>query len=64
MKRSYVRNPDEIVLEDVKMWHYETMTEGSAVWMGIYTNDGKIYHMTITGHNLQVHYRDETPDNE
>ena len=25
-----VKNPDEIVLEDVKMVHYETMEEGGA----------------------------------
>ena len=41
----FVKNPDEIILEDVKMVHYETMEEGRAVWLGIYMNDGKMYHM-------------------
>lgn len=61
MSRFRVKNPDEIILEDVKMWHYESMSN-NAVWMGVYLNDGKMYHMTITGHNLQVHYSEETPD--
>ena len=56
----FTKNPDEIVLEDVKMVHYETMEEGRAVWIGIYTNDGKIYHMNIGGDNLRVYYSDET----
>ncbi|CAF34116.1 Hypothetical-Protein / belonging to T4-LIKE GC: 797 [Synechococcus phage S-PM2] len=38
----FTKNPDEIVLEDVRLFHYETMEEGRHVWMGIYTNDGKI----------------------
>jgi hypothetical protein len=50
------KNPDEIVLEDVKMVHYETMEEGRAVWLGIYLNDGKIYHLNIGGDNLWVNY--------
>lgn len=60
MTAQFVRNPDEIVLEDIKMFHYEVMNKND-IWMGIYTNDGKIYHMNIHGNNLQVHYRDETP---
>ena len=58
----FVKNPDEIVLEDVRMFHYETMEEGRHVWIGIYTNDGKIYHMNIGCNNdkLNVYYSDET----
>lgn len=52
----FVKNPDEIVLEDVKMVHYETMEEGRAVWLGIYMNDGKMYHLNIGGDNLYVNY--------
>jgi len=63
MGRFTVRNPDEIVLEDIKMWHYESMSNG-AVWMGIYLEDGRIYHMTITGQNLQINYRDESTNHE
>jgi hypothetical protein len=61
MSRFRVKNPDEIVLEDIKMWHYESLSH-SAVWMGVYLKDGKMYHMTITGQNLQIHYSEETPD--
>jgi len=56
----FEKNPDEIVLEDVKMFHYETMEEGRHVWIGIYTNDGSIYHMNIGGDNLKVYYSNET----
>ncbi|AFK66356.1 hypothetical protein SWPG_00107 [Synechococcus phage S-CBM2] len=60
----FVKNPDEIVLEDVRMVHYETMEEGRHVWIGIYTNDGKIYHMNIGCNNdkLNVYYSNETMD--
>ena len=54
------RNPDEIVLEDIRMFHYETMEEGRHVWIGIYMNDGKIYHMNISGDNLKVYYSNES----
>lgn len=52
----FVKNPDEIVLENVRMVHYETMEEGRAVWLGIYMNDGKMYHLNIGGDNLYVNY--------
>ena len=42
--------------------HYETMEEGRAVWLGIYLNNGKIYHLNIGGDNLWVNYSDETVD--
>lgn len=63
-----IKNPDEFVLKDVKMVHYEVMDPGDeennnlgVVWMGIYLNNGKIYHLNIGGNNLHVNYRDETP---
>lgn len=55
----FTKNPDEIVLEDVKMVHYEVMEPNKAVWMGIYLNNGKIYHLNIGGDNLYVNYSDE-----
>jgi len=58
----FVKNPDEIVLENVRMVHYETMEEGRAVWLGIYMNDGKMYHMNIGGDNLYVNYSYEGND--
>ena len=61
----WTENPDEFVLEDVKMIHYEVMEEGRFVWMGIYSNDGKIHHLNISvdsaGH-LKTYYSDETPE--
>jgi hypothetical protein len=58
----FIKNPDEIVLEDVKMVHYEVMEQGRAVWLGIYLNNGKMYHLNIGGDNLYVNYSDETLD--
>jgi len=60
--RKCVKNPDEIVLEDVKMVHYEVMEPNKAVWLGIYLNNGKIYHLNIGGDNLYVNYSNETPE--
>ena len=60
----FVKNPDEIVLEDVKMVHYETMEEGRAVWLGIYLNNGKMYHLNIGGDNLYVNYSYEGSIND
>ena len=54
-------SPDEFVLEDVKMVHYEVMDEESS-WMGIYMNDGRIFHFNIHGDNLRTHLTDETAD--
>ena len=54
-------NPDEIVLEDVKMFHLESMNE-RALWIGCYTQDGKIYHLNISGDQLKYYWSDETPD--
>ena len=57
----FTENPDEIVLRDVEMFHLESMEEGRAVWLGIYLNNGKMYHLNIGGDNLWVNYSDETP---
>jgi hypothetical protein len=54
-------NPDEFVLEDVKMVHWENMTE-DVYWCGIYLNDGRIFHLHIGGDNLRISLSDETPD--
>jgi hypothetical protein len=58
-KNEQLKNPDEFVFEDVEMVHYEVMNE-SSVWMGIYLNDGKLYHLNIHGDNLRVSLTDET----
>ena len=56
----FVKNPDELVWENVKMVHYEVMEQGKSVWLGIYHNDGAIYHLNIGGDNMWVNYSDET----
>jgi len=60
----FQKNPDEIVLENVRMFHYETMEEGRHVWMGIYMEDGSIYHLNVGCHGgkLNVYYSDESVD--
>jgi len=57
------QNPDEIVLEDVKMFHLESMNERS-LWVGVYTQDGKTYHLNISavGDKLSYWWSDETLD--
>jgi len=61
--KSPEQNPDEIVLEDVKMFHLESMNERS-LWVGVYTQDGKIYHLNISavGDKLSYWWSDETCD--
>jgi len=41
------------------MVHYEVMNENS-VWMGIYLNNDRLYHLNIHGDNLRVYLTDET----
>ena len=55
-------NPDEIVLEEVEMFHLESMNERS-LWVGIYTQDKKIYHLNISAYRgkLRYYWSDETP---
>lgn len=58
-----VQNPDEIILENVKLFHLENMTN-SHLWVGVYTQDNKIYHLNIAakGDKLVYYWSDETPD--
>ena len=55
-------NPAEIVLEEVKLFHLESMNERS-LWIGVYTEDDKIYHLNISadGDKLTYWWSDETP---
>ena len=60
MKR-FTENPDEIVLEEVKMFHLESMNERT-LWIGVYGEDGKIYHLNISADDdkLRYYWSDET----
>jgi hypothetical protein len=58
---SRTENPDEIVLENVKMFHLESMNE-RALWIGVYTQNGKTYHLNISGEQLKYYWSDETVD--
>ena len=59
----FTENPDEIVLEDVKMFHLESMNERT-LWVGVYTQNGKTYHLNISanGDKLKYWWSDETCD--
>ena len=59
---NWTENPDEIVLEEVKMFHLESMNERT-LWIGVYGDDGKIYHLNISadGDKLRYYWSDETP---
>jgi hypothetical protein len=58
-----IENPDEIVLEEVKLFHLESMNERT-LWIGVYTEDDKIHHLNISadGDKLKYYWSDETPD--
>jgi hypothetical protein len=51
----WVENPDEIVLEDVKLFHLENLTE-NALWVGVYMNNNKIYHLNIVAKDNELKY--------
>ena len=57
-----VENPDEIVIENIKMFHLENMTP-EHLWVSVYGNDGKIYHLNIFAkdNKLEYYWSDETP---
>jgi hypothetical protein len=48
-------NPDEIIVSDVSMVHFERMDDGF-LWCGIYRKNGQIDHLNITtkGKKLSV----------
>ena len=58
---NWTENPDEIVLEEVKMFHLESMNERT-LWIGVYTESDKIYHLNISadGDKLKYYWSDET----
>jgi len=63
MMNERLENPDEIVLENVKLFHLEQMNEKS-LWVGCYTEDNRIFHLNISakGDKLLYWWSDETVD--
>jgi hypothetical protein len=57
------KNPDEIVLEDVKMFHLENMSP-EHLWAAAYCEDGRIFHLNISakGGKLTYYWSEETPE--
>ena len=55
------KNPDEIVIENVKLFHLEQMSP-EHLWCAVYGEDGKIYHLNISakGGKLNYYWSDET----
>ena len=41
------QNPDEIIVRDIDMFHFEVMEEGNSIWCGITLNNGQIDHLNI-----------------
>jgi len=58
----FTENPDEIVLEDIQMFHLESMN-GRALWIGVYGKDNHIYHLNISadGDKLRYYWSQEAP---
>jgi hypothetical protein len=40
-------NPDEIIVEDIEMFHAEVMEQGKSLWIGITRKNGQIDHLNI-----------------
>ena len=55
------KNPDEIVMENVKFFHLENMTP-QHLWCSIQTKDDKLYHLNIfaKGDKLVYYWSDES----
>ena len=54
-------NPDEIVIENIKMFHLENMSP-EHLWMSVDCEDGRLYHLNIfaKGDKLKYYWSDET----
>tara|TARA_B110000503_G_scaffold109104_1_gene163157 strand:- start:241 stop:435 length:195 start_codon:yes stop_codon:yes gene_type:complete len=61
MRDNRQKNPDEIVLENVKLFHMENMTP-QHLWLSCSTDDNKLYHLNIfaKGDKLVYYWSDET----
>ena len=57
------KNPDEIVVENIKMFHLENMSP-EHLWAAVYGYDGRIFHLNISakGGKLIYYWSEETPE--
>jgi hypothetical protein len=57
------KNPDEIVVENIKMFHLENMSP-EHLWAAAYCEDGRIFHLNISakGGKLTYYWSEETPE--
>ena len=62
MSDTELYNPDEFVLKDIKMVHYEVMSEGTHTWCSFYLKNGTIGHLNIFLKDGKIHTRYEEFD--
>ena len=57
-----IKNPDEIVLEDIQMFHLESMSP-KHLWLSVNCEDGRLFHLNISakGDRLQYYWSQEEP---
>jgi hypothetical protein len=58
-----IKNPDEIVLKDIQMFHLESMSP-KHLWLSVNCEDGRLFHLNISakGDRLQYYWSNETLD--
>ena len=56
-----LKNPDEIVIENIKMFHLESMAP-EHLWLSVNCEDGRLYHLNIfaKGGKLNYYWSNET----
>ena len=57
-------NPDEFIVNDIKMFHWEVMDPGKHVWAALYLDYGRIGHLNIFSDcgKLSVRYEEWDKD--
>ncbi len=57
-------NPDEFIVNDIKMFHYEVMDPGKHIWAGFSLQNGRIGHLNIFSNDGKLETRYEEWDKE
>jgi hypothetical protein len=54
-------NPDEIVVENIQMFHLESMSP-KHLWLSVNCEDGRLFHLNISakGGKLKYYWSEET----